>query len=85
MIQIRTVSNRTEPSDYWPDEFIRNIEFKDDSTGREREADVARSESVEMVMGTADSDTFIVTMNPQLTYDHPNADARVEIYDGYNE
>jgi len=85
MIQIGTVSRRTDPSDYWPDDFFHTVEFEDSTMGEERTACVAHAESVGSVIEAADCGSFIVTTKPETMYDHPNADARVEIYDGYNE
>jgi hypothetical protein len=85
MIQIGTVSTRTDPSDYWPDDFFRTVEFEDNTMGKERTAHVARTESVEEAIEATERDSFIVTTKPETMYDHPNADAKVEVYDGYNE
>lgn len=85
MIQIGTVSTRTDPADYWGEDFFHTVEFEDNTMGKEREIYVALTESVEDCIDTADHDNFIVDTNPQLMYDHPNANIRVEVYDGYNE
>lgn len=85
MIQISTVNMRSDPSDYWDEDFFRTVEFEDNTMGKEREVCIAFTESVEECMDTVDYDSFIVDTNPQLMYNHPNADVRVEIYDGYNE
>jgi hypothetical protein len=85
MIQISTVNRSTDPSDYWSGDFFRTVEFEDNTMGKGRTAHVARTESVENVIESAEHDNFIVTTEPELMYDHPNADTKVEVYDGYNE
>lgn len=85
MIQIGTVSRRTDPADYWSEDFFHVVEFEDDTMGKEREVCAAFTESVEDCLNAADADTFIVNENPQTMYDHSNADVRIDVYDGYNE
>lgn len=83
MIQIDTVNRRTDPSDYWEDFDTKDFMCK--TMGSERTAYIARSDSVEDVMKQADAKTFIVKKDPNLMYDHPDADVKVSVYDGYNE
>lgn len=85
MIQIGTVSTRTDVLEYWPADFFRTVYFEDDTMGKERTAHIARTESIKTAIERADYHSFIIEENPETMYDHPNTEVRVDVYDGYNE
>lgn len=84
MIQLSTVGHRSEPADYWDSDFFHTETY--DGGGKERTAVIANTNSIEEVIEVAGHSSFIVSTNPGKPYSaHPDADARIRVYDGYNE
>jgi hypothetical protein len=89
MIELSTVSSRTDVSDYWDEELYHIAEYVDDVMDKERESYIANIDSVEELINKACADRFIIDCitdkDMPTMYDHPDVDIKIIVYDGYNE
>jgi hypothetical protein len=84
-VQLQTASRQSKPSDYWDPALFEDKEFRDSTMSKKRTAFIVQDASIEELIEKADHKSFIVKMEPDLMCDHPEADAALRVYDGYNE
>lgn len=88
MIQLDTVSSRTDVSDYWDETLFSEETYTVKCMDNvEKSAYVVSDKHtvVEDVLNECDSNRFVVVYGPDTIYDHPDAHVKVSVYDGYNE
>jgi hypothetical protein len=84
VIEIGTIDRQSDVDKYWDDEYYKTETFVDTVTDTERTSYLV-DDTIENIIKNCEAERFVVNQSPETIYDHPESNAKVEVYDGYNE